>query len=126
MYQFEIGEFFRNLYTGVNEEIIYALFLDNSAKKLRLAEISRGTFGAVTLDTRRIVETAMRMQATSVILAHNHPKGFALPSSADVDSTRELYKTLKSVDIRLDDHIVVGADDHVSMRLSAGLEAIFK
>jgi DNA repair protein RadC len=64
---------------------------------------------------RRIVETALGLNATSVVLAHNHPSGIALPSGEDVLTTHRVAAALSTVDIVLVDHIVVADDDYVSM-----------
>ncbi|MDR1891948.1 MAG: DNA repair protein RadC [Oscillospiraceae bacterium] len=122
----EIGEFFRSLFVGETTELVYALYLDNSVKMLRLTQISRGGFSRVSLDVRKIVETAIRVQATGIVLAHNHPKGLALPSQSDAEATRELFLTLQRMDIRLEDHIIAGEDDYVSMRLSQDFHGIFE
>ena len=122
----DIGKFLQSLYIGVNEEVVYALFLDNSAKLLRPVNISRGTYSEVNPSIRKIAEHAMRLQATSVVLAHNHPKGLATPSPGDVAVTKEIHAALKKLNIRFDDHIVVGCDDYISMRLSPKFSYIFK
>ena len=62
----------------------------------------------------------------AVILAHNHPGGVALPSREDVDSTVELIKMLRNVNINLVDHfIIVKKDDFVSMASSANFKSLF-
>ena len=67
---------------------------------------------------RRIVETALAANATSVVLAHNHPSGLALPSDADIQTTRRVAVALDAGEIGLIDHIVVADDDFVSMAQS--------
>jgi DNA repair protein RadC len=64
------------------------------------------------------VETALAANATSVILAHNHPSGLAVPSDADVQTTYRIAMALDAVEIELLDHIVVADDDFVSMTQS--------
>ena len=73
---------------------------------------------SASVPIRRIVEMALSMNATSVVLAHNHPSGLALPSGEDVQTTRRLAVALDAVDITLADHIVVADDDYVSMAQS--------
>ena len=67
------------------------------------------------ISIRRIVETALGVGATTVVLAHNHPSGIALPSPEDVQTTRRVAAALNAVEIALADHIVVADDDYVSM-----------
>lgn len=57
----------------------------------------------------------MNLNATSVIIAHNHPQGVAAPSSADVESVREIKKIFKSLDITLVDSVIISDDSAYSM-----------
>ena len=70
---------------------------------------------SAALSVRRIVETALSVNATSVVLAHNHPSGIAVPSMEDAATTRRVAMALDAVDIILSDHVVVAEDDFVSM-----------
>ena len=70
------------------------------------------------ISVRKIVETALGANATTVVLAHNHPSGVAVPSGEDVQTTRRIAMALKAVDVHLADHIVVADDDYVSMAQS--------
>jgi len=64
---------------------------------------------------REVVKEALSINAAAVILAHNHPSGVAEPSQADERITRRLKAALELVDIRLLDHLVVGAGKATSM-----------
>ena len=57
----------------------------------------------------------MSCNASSVVLAHNHTSGVALPSQADLDTTQHLKDVLEPLGILLADHIVVADNDFVSM-----------
>ena len=58
---------------------------------------------------------ALGANATSVVLAHNHPSGLAIPSGDDVQTTKRVAMALRAVDIELADHIVVADEDFVSL-----------
>ena len=73
------------------------------------------TFVNRSISVRKIVQTALNQNAASVVLAHNHPSGYALPSQEDLDTTRTLQTALQSVGIVLADHIIVADDDYVSL-----------
>ena len=60
----------------------------------------------------------MRLDATKVNLAHNHPRGFAVPSAEDIFLTEEIYSLLKPIGIELVDHIIFAEDDFVSLAAS--------
>ena len=74
-----------------------------------------GSVNTVGVSVRRIVEEALRRNATSVILAHNHTSGIALPSREDEETTNMVQAALEAVGIRLADHMVMVEDDFVSM-----------
>jgi DNA repair protein RadC len=61
---------------------------------------------------------ALGANATSVVLAHNHPSGLALPSGEDIQTTRRLNLALRAVEIELVDHVVVADGDYVSLAQS--------
>jgi DNA repair protein RadC len=82
--------------------------------------VAEGSINCANVPIRRIVEMALAANATTVILAHNHPSGIALPSDEDIATTRRLAAALATVEIILADHIIVADDDYVSL-LQSGL-----
>ena len=73
---------------------------------------------AASISVRKVVEAALSANATSVVLAHNHPSGVALPSADDVQTTRRIAAALSAVEVKLIDHIVVAEGDFISMAQS--------
>lgn len=88
-------------------ESFVVLFLDVKNRLLASEEMSRGTLTHTSVYPREIVKAALRHNAASVILAHNHPSGVAEPSSADLHITRALLQALALVDVRVIDHFVI-------------------
>ena len=103
---------------GARDEIVYELTLDNKCKLINVRKLAEGEPSCADLSTRRLVENALRDNASSVILAHNHPSGVALPSHSDLSSTEQAAAALKIVGIKLVDHIIVAEDDYVSLARS--------
>jgi len=97
-----------------NEEV-YLLCMDAKCKMLSCKKVGEGSVNSAAVPIRRIVEMALAVNATSVVLAHNHPSGIAVPSEDDIRTTYRLAIALGAVDIQLVDHIVVADDDYVSM-----------
>jgi DNA repair protein RadC len=64
---------------------------------------------------RRIVDVALKMNASSVILAHNHPGGMAVPSSDDIQTTIRVSQALAGVDVVLTDHLIFADGDYTSI-----------
>ena len=96
-------------------ETVFLLCLDAKCKVLCCKEVGEGSVNSAAVPIRRIVEMALGANATSVVLAHNHPSGIALPSDEDVQTTRRLAMALNAVEITLVDHIIVAEDDYVSL-----------
>ena len=61
----------------------------------------------------RILEIALANNASCVVLAHNHPAGVCIPSSADIENTKRLFDLLAAVDIRLVEHYVIADDKYM-------------
>ena len=111
----ECGEYLLSRFLGRRNETVFVLCLDAKCKVLGCREMGEGSVNSASVPIRRIVETALSLNATSVVLAHNHPSGLAIPSADDVQTTRRLAVALDAVDILLADHIVVADDEFVSL-----------
>lgn len=111
----DCGEYVMPYFMGKRDEVVYLLCLDSKCKALSCKEIAQGNVNSVGLSVRKIVEEALAVNAASVILAHNHPSGLAIPSVEDVVTTRRIATALDAVGIVLADHIVVSEDEFVSV-----------
>ena len=107
----------------MNERVESALLLSLDAQKRLIAcdEVGRGVANATEVSVRRIVETALRRRASSVILAHNHPDGELMPSRDDDWITARAAKALDAVHIHLSDHIIVSGELYMSYCDTGGL-----
>ncbi len=92
------------------------LYLDRKNRLIADEIAGRGTVDHAPVYPREIAKRALELQASAVILVHNHPSGDPTPSKADVDLTRDIEKALAPLAIRLHDHLVVGAVETVSMK----------
>ncbi len=111
----ECGWYMLPFFHGRPNETVFLLCLDAKCKVLACREIGEGSVNSASVPIRRIVETALMNKATSVVLAHNHPSGIAVPSSEDVVSTQRTAAALAAVEITLVDHIIVADDDFVTL-----------
>ncbi len=109
------GQYLVPFFHGEQEEVVYLLCLDAKCKAICCVPVHRGSITAASISVRKIVQTALNQNAASVVLAHNHPSGYALPSPEDLDTTRTLQTALQAVGIVLADHIIVADDDFVSL-----------
>lgn len=111
----ECGRYLMNRFHGRRNETVFLLCLDAKCKVLCCKEVGEGSVNSANIPVRRVVEMALGVNASSVILAHNHPSGVAVPSHEDILTTKRLAVALDAVEIELADHIVVSDDDFVSM-----------
>jgi len=112
------GDYISAHFVGLTNEQVFILCLDGKNKVLYDGFISSGTVNLASVSARTVAELALLHRASSVILAHNHPNGFAIPSEKDRVATLKIFTTLKAVGIPLLDHIIVVPDDYVSMAQS--------
>ena len=108
---------------GQSVETVYLLCLDAKCKLLCCRKIAQGNVNSTDLSIRKIVETALSANASSVLLAHNHPGGMAIPSYEDIHTTQNVAAALQAVDVNFVDHLVICDDDYVSLMQSGYLKA---
>lgn len=96
-------------------EEFHAVWLDNRHRILGVERLFTGTLDAASVYPREVVRAALRLNASAVLFAHNHPSGVAEPSSADRAITAELRKALALIEVRVLDHFVVAATETTSM-----------
>lgn len=112
----KIVSYVRPFFAATKTEIVIAISLDQNLRVLRTTKVHEGSFDSVPLSIARIVRTLVSSGAQAVIIAHNHPLGFALPSVQDIRSTEKLKAAIESVGIMFADHVIIGIDDFVSFR----------
>lgn len=109
------GEYLMPHFFGERDEVVWLLCLDAKLMVLDCRLLFRGGVNSAGVSVRKIVEVALACNATSVVLAHNHTSGIALPSREDENTTYKLKTALDAMGILLADHIIVAGDDFVSM-----------
>ena len=111
----DCGRYLVPRFFGRTKETVFLLCLDAKCKVLCCKEIGEGSVNSASISARKVVETALAANATTVVLAHNHPSGIAVPSNEDIQTTQRIAAALYAVEIHLADHIVVAEGDYVSM-----------
>ncbi|WP_162910933.1 RadC family protein [Azohydromonas sediminis] len=109
-----VKDYLRLQLAHLPHEVFAVLFLDHQHRLLAMEELFRGTLSHTSVYPREVVKRALALNAGAVVLAHNHPSGVAEPSRADEFLTQSLKGALALVDVRVLDHLVVGAADVVS------------
>lgn len=113
----DAAEYFIPRFLNEKDEVMMIMCLDVANRIVYTGELNRGIVNAVDINSRAVAETALKYKATSVILAHNHPSGRAVPSKEDDFLTKNVSRSLKSLGIKLLDHIVIAGNDYFSMAM---------
>jgi DNA repair protein RadC len=95
-------------------EVFAVLYLNAQHELIEYVEEFFGTLTSTCVYPRELVKRALVLNASAVVLAHNHPSGKPEPSAADESLTRSVSKAMSLVDVRTLDHIVVGGGKYVS------------
>lgn len=107
--------YFQLHFRGYEAEAFAVMFLDATHRVLAVDELFRGTLTQTSVYPREVVKRALQHNAGAVMLAHNHPSGLAEPSRADEYLTQTLKTALGLIDVRVLDHLVVGATTVTSL-----------
>ncbi|WP_039912992.1 RadC family protein [Cellvibrio mixtus] len=107
-------EFLQIILAKEHRELFIVIFLDNQNGVLGYETLFQGTIDGAAIYPREIVKAVLDNNSASVILAHNHPSGTAMPSEADKRITTRVIQALDTIDVRVLDHLVVGGIDIVS------------
>ena len=110
-----VMRYLQSLLSGRHQEVFVALFLDSQHRLIASEEMFFGTIDGASVHPREVVRRALHHNASALIFGHNHPSGVAEPSRDDATITSRLKEALGLVDVRVLDHIVVGAGCAVSM-----------
>lgn len=94
------------------EEEFHVLFLDSKMRLIKDKKYGIENVNDVILHIRGIIQNTIELHSRNVVLTHNHPSGDVTPSQTDIDTTNEIKNSLKSIGVKLLDHIVVSGDRH--------------
>lgn len=111
----EVKQFFNHKLSGLSYEVGAVIFLNNQLQFIEYLEMFHGTFNEVNVYPREIVKTALKLNASAVFLAHNHPSGIETPSQGDIKLTQFLKQALQLVEVRLLDHVIVAGNKTTSL-----------
>lgn len=112
----QMGEYVVPYFVGMEHEAVLLVCMDSRFRVLHTGILTSGSVNAVDINTRLILQKALRHNATAVLIAHNHPNSSAVPSYEDVMTTKALREALVPAGVTLLDHIVVAGEEFTSMR----------
>jgi DNA repair protein RadC len=93
---------------ALTHEVFAVMYLDSQHRLIEMQELFRGTLAQTSVYPREVLRQALLLNAGAAILVHNHPSGVAEPSRADEVLTQSLVAALRTIEVRVLDHLVVG------------------
>jgi DNA repair protein RadC len=112
----KIGAYITPRFLGRKNETVIVLYLDKKRKLLHLEVLDEGGPAETKIEIRKIIESVVRTNATSVILSHNHAHGCVFPSAEDRTATEKTAFALGQISVDLIDHIIVSGNMFYSLR----------
>jgi len=97
-------------------ERFHVIYLDRKNVVVADETLQEGTVDQTPVFPREILRRALHLQASSIILVHNHPSGDPSPSPQDIATTRKIVEAAKALEVSVLDHIVIGRRGHWSFR----------
>lgn len=102
--------------SALEQEELWILLLDIRNHYLRIEKLYRGSLNASTVRIAELFKSAIRWNAASMIVFHNHPSGDPSESPEDVQMTRNLVRAGKLLELEVLDHIIIGGSRHLSLK----------
>lgn len=103
-------------YSASKNEIFRVLFLDGANRLIEDRLMGIGTVNRVQIYSRQVVKVALDLNATSIILVHNHPSGDPKPSQSDIALTKKIIGACETFDLEMVDHLIVAKSGISSLR----------
>ena len=97
-------------------EQVRVLYLDRKNRLIADEGQGQGTVDHVPLYPREVLKRGLELNASALILVHNHPSGDPTPSEADISLTHEIAQGAHALGLSVHDHLVIGKSTHVSFR----------
>ena len=114
----------RHYFANLPHEEFWIMLLSQAGKVIREICVSRGGISMTAVDVKIIMRHAIENSASAMILFHNHPSGTLMPSSQDDTLTRKICTAAHTLDIRVNDHIIVTDSSYYSYHETGRLPSI--
>lgn len=112
----QVLDYCRGAMAFLETEEFRILFLDKKNGLIADEVQGRGTVDHTPVYPREVIRRALELNASAIILVHNHPSGDSTPSTADVTMTETIADLARSLGVKLHDHLIIGRNGHCSMR----------
>jgi DNA repair protein RadC len=112
----DVFNFCHHALSGSKNEKFMIIYLTSKNELIEAEVIEEGTINQTAVYPRKVLEGALRHNASALIFVHNHPSGDPTPSQTDRQLTDALEKAALTIDIAVHDHIIIGKNTHFSGR----------
>ncbi len=112
---YDIAELLMQKMRFEKQEILKVAMLNNKNKLIKIRDIAIGAGNFATATIKSILNEAVKIEASKIILIHNHPSGDPTPSNSDIEFTKKVEQASEILGIQLLDHIVIGNANYVSI-----------
>lgn len=120
-------KYFKSKISAETREVVEMVCLDSGLKIVPDGDVRvcEGSVNNANADIRKIIETAIRLGASSIAIAHNHPSGDPRPSFEDIRFTKKLSDACRPINLSLIEHIIVGRNSCYSFRRSGEFDVLY-
>lgn len=112
---YDIAEILMEKMRFEKQEILKVAMLNNKNKLIKIKDVAKGGENFVKATIKSVLNEAVKIEASKIILIHNHPSGNPMPSNKDIEFTNNVEKATEILGIQLLDHIVIGDANYVSI-----------
>ena len=119
------GKYLYEKYLGSTVEKMSVLCMDSTYKLVGFSWVGSGDSSKVVFSAKSIIEAVLKYPCTKVVIAHNHPSELLIPTIDDAELTKKIKNLLAALGIQLEDHLIIGNEDFVSLRCSKIFTDIF-
>lgn len=110
----EIHRIYKYDFINLKQEEFMVLFVDRRVRLIKKKIFSKGNNNMVVIDIKEIFNEAIKCSCNSIILLHNHPSDYLVPSSSDIVTTNKIIEAGKLLEINVLDHIIIGSNSYYS------------
>lgn len=98
------------------QEVFGVLVLSTKHTLIGYQEVHRGTLGTVQVYARDVFRAALLLNASGIVLVHNHPSGDPTPSADDIELTKQMYAAGRLLGVEVLDHLIIGHGQYMSFK----------
>lgn len=98
-----------------HHEMFYVAYMNQAGKVMGVMKVAEGGIESTVVDTRIVMQGGLLLNASGIILCHNHPSRNTRPSTYDIDLTKRLKSAAEILKMRVLDHIIISKDNYISM-----------